>query len=125
MNIQIKRNTFVVPGQSRQDVVQKICDIIVSKTIFNGEYAVEFSGAYPTKYIVENQTDYSQNLLRDEPYKDRKCTKIRTCEMRLALRFLQDAGYYVFSDGWRYIFTTKPQRGLSKAERQEFKLLID
>lgn len=125
MNIQIKRNTFVVPGQSRQDVVQKICDIIVSKTIFNGEYAVEFSGAYPTKYIVENQTDYSQNLLRDEPYKDRKCTKIRTCEMRLALRFLQDAGYYVFSDGLRYIFTTRPQRGFSKAERQEFKLLID
>lgn len=125
MNIQIKRNTFVVPGQSRQDVVQKICDIIVSKTILKGEYKVEFSGAYPTQYIIEDQTDYSCNSLDILPMSSKKCTKIRTCEMRLALRFLQDAGYYVFSDGLRYIFTTRPQRGLAKAERQEFKLLID
>lgn len=124
MNIIIPRNTFVVPGQSRQDVVQKICDIIVSKTILKGEYKVEFSGAYPTQYIIEDQTDYSRNHLDILPETNKKCTKIRTCEMRLALRFLQDAGYYVFSDGLKYIFTTRPQRGLAKAERQEFKLLI-
>jgi hypothetical protein len=126
MNIQIKRNTFVEPGQSRQHVVQKICDIIISKINDRDDYLLNLSGPHPRLFIVENKNTGSAFL---DGYARtgviETSTRIRSCEMRLALRFLQDAGYYVFSNGWDFYFSSKPQRGLSKAERQEFKLLID
>ena len=124
MNINIPRNTFVEPGQSRQSVVQKICDIIISNTILD-DFNIEFSGAHPTLYILGSESDNLVYKFSRLPSTSRDSTKIRTCEMRLAFRYLQDAGYYIFTNGWDYTFSTKPQRGLAKAERQEFKLLID
>ena len=134
MNIQIKRNTFVEPTQPRQRIVQGICNVIMYKITNNSDGFCELyvKGEFPKLFYG----DYTGNYPRDwSPYRitgeisDRSYTytRIRSCEMRLAFRHLQSAGYYIFDDAnqLRYIISARPYYCQRKAEYTEFCHHID
>ena len=128
MNIQIKRNTFVAPDYSRKDIVQKICDKVVQKIEANYEFRIELQGAFPRLYLGTEKSDPTKVIITTDPYQSRyDLIQIRSCEMRLVFRLMQDAGYYAYkwSDGWQYCISNRPYNGLQKAERVDFTSFID
>lgn len=132
MNIQIKRNTFVEPGLSRKEYVQDICDAVLiaiekdgysciqlgdglSPHLYIGTYTGSFDGR---RKIIKPITNISYYAF-SEP--------IRSCEMRLSFRILQEAGYYIYKTSpFQYHITDKPYiSGTMKAEYQDFTWFID
>lgn len=128
MNIQIKRNTFVQPGQSRNDIVQKICDTAISNIEKGQDLIVALEGEHPKLFIGVSKFDSSRVVITNDPYQSHcYLTRIRSCEMRLAFRLMQDAGYYAYklSDGWKYIISDRPYLGQMRATYIDFTMFID
>ena len=128
MNIQIKRNTFVAPDYSRKNIVQKICDKVVQSIEANYDFHIELKSSYPRLFLGTEKRDPTKVVITGDGYHSRyDLIQIRSCDMRLVFRLMQDAGYYVYkwSDGWQYCISNRPYHGLQKAERVDFTAFID
>lgn len=134
MNIQIKRNTFVEPTQSRQNIVQGICDVILRRITLDSDnfYELTLTGSYPKlfygEYCGTHPRDWAPyTIANNNSNSNYRYTRIRTCEMRLAFRHLQSAGYYIFDDDnyLRYIISARPYFCQRKAVYTEFRHHID
>ena len=129
MNIQITRNTFVAPEISRADIVQKICDTIVSSITDRHDFELQLDGLHLKLFLyahIDNPTSIL-GITRNNNYARYLYTRIRSCEMRIAFRKIQEAGYFVSKshDGWVYMISNKPYFGLQKAEYVDFTAFID
>lgn len=130
MNIRIERNTFVEPTQSRTNVVQGICDAIMINIKGQNYCEIELFGKIPSLYYgryIGNGKSKAHILRTDTDISSFEYTKIRTCEMRLAFRLLQEAGYYIYemAEMWRYVVTTRPFFCGMKANYIDFSNHID
>ena len=134
MNIRIIRNSFVEPNLSRQNIVQGICDVILRRITIDRDNFCELTltGEYPRlfygEYCGTNPKDWPPyTITYNSPNSNYRYTRIRTCEMRLAFRHLQSAGYYIFYDDsrLRYIISVRPYYCQRKAEYTEFHHHID
>lgn len=130
MNIRIERNTFVEPTQSRTDVVQGICDAIMIDIKGQNYCEIELSGRFPSMYYgryIGNAAMKAHILRTGRNLSGFEYTKIRTCEMRLAFRLLQEAGYYIYeiAERWKYVVTTRPFFCGMKANYIDFRNHID
>ena len=133
MNIEIKRNTFVAPGLSRAEIVQGICDRITQCIGRGFDFVINLETNHPALYLgVRNERYPETERIKyvvgsdsDTRYYD--YTRIRSCEMRIAFRLLQEAGYYAYKldDGWKYFISDRPYLGLRKSERIDFTAFID
>ena len=130
MNIRIERNTFVEPTQSRANVVQGICDSIMIDIKSQNYCEIELCGKIPSLYYgryIGNGAMKAHTLRAGRDVSGFEYTKIRTCEMRLAFRLLQEAGYYIYeiAERWRYFVTTRPFFCGMKAKYTDFNNHID
>lgn len=121
MNITIKPNTYVEPTQARPEFVQKICDIFVCHLSRNTAIRVMMNDEFPTLFLSRDNDEIIHYGDKDK--------KIRTCEMRLAFRLLQQAGYYIFYKedvrDEKYIVTKREYIGTTRATYTDFIHHID
>ena len=126
MNIIIERNTFVANECARASVVQDICDAIIgSMERTNEDFKLDISGAHPKMFVGADPNSvyrykYILDYNRGGVYK-----RIRSCEMRLAFRSMQEAGYYIYYGSLAYYISIKPYRGDTKAQYTDFTHFID
>lgn len=101
--INIPKNTYSIPTEIREEIVQDICTVFLDRR--GGNYYNIF---HPTTFgLHRNKTLYliyyknsnkpfcfgSKNDCSD----GEKAIRIRGCEMKQAFKELQKAGYYMFS----------------------------
>ena len=119
MNISVVRNSFVEPTQSRQQFVQNFCDYIVKE--LNKRVCVDIcvQGQFPKLFFSENSNEVDLYGVADK--------KIRSCEVRLAFRMLQNAGYHIFykEEDKKYYITKREYMGNRKAVYTDFLHHID
>ena len=137
MEFNIKRNDYVRPRDVRRDVVQKICDCILSRVNDDSEeddYEIRIEGRHPAIIISEkiNDPSISDLFVRDSRHSLKtngrsNYTTVRTCEMKMVFKVLQDAGYYIrfYEGSFTYFVSKRPYFGRIKAERIEFDFFID
>lgn len=128
MGIKIKKNDYVQPNFSRQDIVQDICDIIVNRYV-NDNNGISFYISKirtPELYIVPKRNKTDAYFSR---FKEDSNDRVRTCEMEEAFNILQDNGYFIFgenrTDEIVYFFSKKPYFKNQYAKREHFKVFID
>ena len=121
IKVNIPSNDYVQPTEIRQDVVQRICDIILKHYLdssnevrFTDENAVLFIG---TRTICNREFE--------------GFTRIHGCEMNAAFQALKQAGYYIYGTynvTWRehtYNFSKKPVYNGSSHHVENFTSFID
>ncbi|UKK52699.1 hypothetical protein [Prevotella sp. E2-28] len=132
MDTKIKRNDFVQPGLSRKEYVQDICDAVLIAIEKDGYSSIQLGdGLYPHLYIGTYVGNCCGRRKIIKPIDNLSyynfSEQIRSCEMRLSFRILQEAGYYIYkSSPYQYHITNKPYMcGTMKAEYQDFAWFID
>ena len=136
IKVNIPKNDYVQPTEVRQEVVQTICDFLISRMedvrfFEEGAYDLDFNPhnwCYRLYLLFYKDSPYSFSR-SSEGHHD-KAIRIRTAEMQAVFTAIQDAGYYIFGRSnitgrETYIFTKKPYYDNRKAERMEFSLFID
>lgn len=120
--IQIKRCTFVESSQSRTEFVKRICDIFINGLGRNLAITLEMRNDFQEFFIDIDSTGEPRLSLYG-----RKENKIRTCEMRLAFRVLQNAGYHIFykEQTETYIVTEREYMRTQRATYTDFIHHID
>lgn len=132
IKINIPQNNYVQPTEVREEVVQMICDSLLSHYLDSKYYQdISFAWKKPQAQILvhgykiprlmggaERNKDYDENII------------VRTCEMKAAFDALQDAGYYIYGfasvyGNKSYHISSKPVYAGRKAERIKFDLFID
>lgn len=138
ITINIPRNEYVQPTEVRQEVVQSICEEIVRNM---GYEVFEERG-----FSIEMKPNSGFYQLYLNFYEDGKCAgfrnssdqryiakqfRIRTEEMKTAFEVLQNAGYFIYgsknitTNVVTYVFSKKPKRGSTPAEKIDFTEFID
>ncbi len=126
MNIIIERNTFVANGCARASVVQDICDAIIGlMKRTNEDFKLVISDAHPKMFVGADPNSVHQYKYIADYNRNGVCKRIRSCEMRLAFRSLQEAGYYIYYGSLAYYISIKPYMGSTKAQYTDFTHFID
>ena len=136
IKISVPENTYVIPTEVRQDVVQDICSHII-KWMRDGSYEISYSESsckLPEIYLFR-RTDGSTSGIAS--YNDGRqeqaggeAIKVRSVEMKAVFEAMQNAGYYIYAwyvtDGThRYNFNIRPHFYGMDAKRIDFDGFID
>ena len=135
-NYNIKRNGYVQPHDTRQEVVQAICDHIIDVLDDGHDYFFEMRTHHPELFLyIRNDVpcDYKHEKMYILGHKDSSCLRlydcyrVHSCEMRKVFSLLQNAGYHIYydKDYVKYTISVRPYLFLNRAERTEFKIFID
>lgn len=131
MNIQIKRNSFVEPTLARDRVVQDVCDVIVSTLSEDNDTCIILAKKNPKLFLgtlKEEHPAVKKKILNTTGLHTLyNFVKVRSCEMRMAFRLIQDAGYHIFfrKKENEYVVTMKSYDGTKLIEHMEFEHHID
>lgn len=131
--IRIKPNDYVQPTDVREDVVQKICDVLL--TYLDANRALTIRAKHPVLYLAkyEGKHETVENLALTSGTMNQAYayTQVRSCEMDKAFEAFQDAGYHIYLERDKktktsvYRFSKKPVLDGDKAKNLEFDMFID
>lgn len=136
ITINIPKNDYVQPTEVRPDLVQSICEYLI-KLMEDGPWVEKtydlrlkpqfgFYQLYLNRYKNGEIAGFSSRA-----DKDNNQIRIRTFEMQAVFRYLQAAKYYIYgtkeitTNEVIYIFSKKPKRGNTPAEKIDFTEFID
>jgi hypothetical protein len=121
IKVNIPTNDYVQPTEIRQDVVQRICNVIL-KYYLDTSSEVRFTDEKSALFIGER-------TITNREFEG--FTRIRGCEMNAAFQALKQAGYYIYgfyNSTWQehtYNFSKKPVYRGSNHHVQYFAPFID
>ena len=131
--IKIKPNDYVQPTDVREDVVQKICDVLL--TYLDVNRALTVRANHPTLYLAKyegkHETVEKLALTSGTMNQAYVYTQVHSCEMDKAFEAFQDAGYHIYLERDKktktsvYRFSKKPVLDGDKAKNLEFDMFID
>lgn len=134
--ISIPANDYVQPTEVRLDLVQSICKYLI-KLMQDGPWVEKsydlrlkpqfgFYQLYLNRYTSGEIAGFSTKA-----DKDKNQIRITTFEMQAVFRYLQAAKYYIYgsknvtTNEVIYLFSKKPKRGSTPAEKIDFTEFID
>ena len=134
--ISIPANDYVQPTEVRLDLVQSICEYLI-KLMEDGAWVEKsynlrlepqsgFYQLYLNRYTSGECMGFSSKA-----DKDKNQIRITTFEMQAVFRYLQTAKYYIYgrknvtTNEVSYLFSKKPKRGSTPAEKIDFTEFID
>ena len=131
--IKIKPNDYVQPTEVREDVVQKICDVLLTYLDVNRALTIRAKHPvlYLAKYEGKHETVEKLALTSGTMNQAYVYTQVNSCEMDKAFEILQDAGYCIYLERDKktktsvYKFSKKPVLDGNKAKNLEFDMFID
>ena len=131
--IRIKPNDYVQPTDVREDVVQKICDVLLTYLDVNRALTIRTKHPvlYLAKYEGKHETVEKLALTSGTMNQAYAYTQVRSCEMDKAFEAFQDAGYHIYLERDKktktsvYRFSKKPVLDGDKAKNLEFDMFID
>ena len=131
--IRIKPNDYVQPTDVREDVVQKICDVLLTYLDVNRALTVraKHPTLYSAKYEGKHETVEKLALTSGTMNQAYVYTQVHSCEMDKAFEAFQDAGYHIYLERDKktktsvYRFSKKPVLDGNKAKNLEFDMFID
>lgn len=131
--IKITPNDYVQPTEVREDVVQKICDVLLR--YLDSNLALTIRAKHPTLYLAKyegkHETVEKLALTSGTMNQAYAYTQVRSCEMDKAFEAFQDAGYHIYLERDKktktsvYRFSKKPVLDGDKAKNLEFDMFID
>ena len=131
--IRIKPNDYVQPTDVREDVVQKICDVLL--TYLDANRALTVRAKHPVLYLAKyegkHETVEKFALTSGTMNQAYVYTQVHSCEMDKAFEAFQDAGYHIYLERDKktktsvYRFSKKPVLDGDKAKNLEFDMFID
>ena len=131
--INIKPNDYVQPTDVREDVVQKICDVLL--TYLDENRVLTIRAKHPVLYLAkyEGKHETAEKFMLSSGTMNQAYvyTQVRSCEMHKAFEFFQDAGYHIYLERDKktktsvYRFSKKPVLDGNKAKNLEFDMFID
>lgn len=131
MSIFIQKNDYVQPTESRENVVQSICDVVLNDYVDKNRSLLLYDEA-PQMFLGEHIERTKGSIIsRHDMMGGDEFTRIRTCEMKNAFDELQKAGYYVYHKRDKkhgeneFKFSRKPYFKGVKAFNVEWDLFID
>lgn len=124
-NYRIKRNDYVIENELRRDVVQMILDSIEKFFEKHVDLNILLKDIHYVLYLHISYVGTSDMFTCygcGENY-----IHIRTSEMRVVFRVLQDAGYYIYSEYNKYTISKSPYSHGQRinVERTEFKHFLE
>ena len=134
MAIIIKRNDYKQPREVRIEIVKKVCDCIVDMLDKDmDDYQLIIYGEHPELYFGEIRDNYPNSNMKKRVLLNKKAnehcyvlTRIRSCEMRVVFKVMQDYGYYIHKRATNdFKFSKLPYLFDKKAERITFDFFID
>ena len=134
MSIKIKENDYVQPTEVRENMVQKMCDIILSDYLDKYASIVIYPKSaelYIGKYLYDEKTNAPFLITRSTINKNYSYVRLHSCEVDEVFKVLQDAGYHIFLERDKktreshYRFSKKPVLEGIAAKILEFDVFID
>lgn len=129
ITINIPQNTYSVPTEIRQEVVQAICDAFLNGRRFFPNY---HGNCGRHRYVARNDFGggYGGTSFEEKPTGSfvSKIYRIHGCEMQMAFNILIDAGYHIFRlwESGGYEMSKKPHLEYGRGEEvYEFTDFID
>jgi hypothetical protein len=130
ITINIPNNPYVQPTETREEVVQMVCNILLEEYLDNRPLRIcDNDGIYLS---VLKKSGRVINLTNDEKDTDGVARKrVFGCEMKCAFDVLQKAGYFIYpsynvtESTTYYYISVKPYHDNMKGEHAEFNAFID
>lgn len=94
--IQIKKNTYEVPKQAREEAVQAICDAFLNRCCWSIFHPTTISPYRTATLHVAGHRNGEWYGFREQPSDSEKSIRIRGVEMKQAFAELRKAGYHIF-----------------------------
>lgn len=134
MNIKIIANDYVQPTEVRENVVQTLCNVILSDYLDKYrsiEIHVKHAELYIGTYTGNTETSCPFLITRSTLNRNYDYTRVNSREMDEAFKVLQDAGYHIYLERDKktrdssYRFSKKPVLDGVTAKNLEFDVFID
>ena len=134
MKIKIKENDYVQPTEVRENVVQTMCNIILSDYLDKYrsiEIHVKHAELYIGTYTGGRETSCPFMITRSTLNQSYSYIRVHSSEMEEVFKTLQDAGYYIYLERDKktkdssYKFSKKPVLDGVTAKNLEFDVFID
>ena len=134
MNIKIKENDYVQPTEVRENMVQTMCNIILSDYLDKYASIVIYPKSaelYIATYVAGGETNAPFLITRSTINKNYSYIRLHSCEVNEVFKVLQDAGYHIFLERDKktreshYRFSKKPVLDGVAAKILEFDVFID
>ena len=127
MNITIKQNDYVQPTEVRENIVQSICDVLLTMLDTNLTLTVHVKHA--ELYVGKNANETT--ITRSTLCKRYEYTRVHSTEVDEAFKAFQDAGYHIYTirdkktKDTTYRFSKKPVLEGMQSKNIEFDMFID
>ena len=127
MNITIKQNDYVQPTEVRENIVQSICDVLITMLDTNLTLTVHVKHA--ELYVGKNAIETI--ITRSTLCKKYEYTRVHSTEVDEAFKAFQDAGYHIYmirdkkTKDTTYRFSKKPVLEGMQSKNIEFDMFID
>lgn len=94
--IEVKKNTYEVPTEVREEVVQAICDAFLEKCVWSVFHPTSVSLYRRATLLVIGHKNGKWYGFNDEPFPNELSYRVRGAEMKTAFAELRKAGYHIF-----------------------------
>ena len=97
ITINIPKNTYSVPTEIRQDVVQAICEAFLRRCCWSTFHPFHNGRCRTaTLQVVRHKGEGKYYGFHDVPFSSDEGIRIRGCEMNAAFKALRNAGWHIF-----------------------------
>lgn len=94
--IKVKRNTYEVPTEVREEVVQAICDAFLNRSVWSVFHPTSEGMYRRASLLVIGHKNGEWYGFHNEPFTDELSYRVRGVEMNAAFAELRKAGYHIF-----------------------------
>lgn len=96
ITINIPKNTYEVPTEIREDVVQKICEAFLNKSCWSIFHPFSQGCYRRATLFVQARNGKGVGFSNRADFLGKEGIKVRGCEIAAAFKALRDAGYHMY-----------------------------